>query len=71
MTKEQCCIREMYELLDRVSQNAKSHDLSLLRPYRGASGCDSYQGLPPICRILDNILDKYEDVISEAFRASE
>lgn len=71
MTKEQCCIRELYDLVDKIAENARKHDLSLLRVHRGASGCDMYQGLPPICRIRDDILQRYEDIIAKAFRESE
>lgn len=71
MTREQECIKELYELLDKVAQNAKKRDMSLIRAYRGASGCDMYQGLPPICRILDSIFNKYDDVIELAFRSEE
>ena len=71
MTREQACIKELYELVDRITENARKHDLSLLRPPRGASGCDMYQGLPPICRIRDDILNRYEDIVYEVFRADE
>lgn len=67
MTKEQMCIKELYELVDRITQNACKHDLSLFRVGRGACGCDMYQGLPPICRIRDDILNRYEDIIYEDF----
>ena len=42
--------------------------MSLLRVHRGASGCDAYQGLPPIVRVRDNIFDKYDDIIGEALQ---
>lgn len=71
MTKELCCIRELYELVDKITESARKHDLSLLRVPRGASGCDAYQGLPSICRIRDDILYRYEDIINKAFRESE
>ena len=71
MTREQKCIKELYVLVDKIAENACKHDLSLIRVHRGASGCDMYQGLPPICRIRDSILDKYEEIISDAFRAEE
>ena len=71
MTREQKCIKELYVLVDKIAENACKHDLSLIRVHRGASGCDMYQGLPPICRIRDNILDKYEEIISDAFLAKE
>lgn len=69
MTKEQACIVELFTLLQRIEDGARKHDLSLLRVHRGASGCDMYQGLPPICRIKNDILDRFEDVINEAFRS--
>ena len=69
MTKEQACIVELFTLLQRIEDGARNHDLSLLRVPRGASGCDMYQGLPTICRINNDILDRFEDVINEAFRS--
>ena len=64
MTKEQKCIAELWTLLNRIENGARGHDLSLLRAPRGASGCDMYQGLPPICRLTDDILDRYDDIIN-------
>jgi hypothetical protein len=69
MTKEQKCIAELWTLLTRIEDGACSHDLSLLRVHRGASGCDMYQGLPPICRVTDDILNRYEDIIYAAVNA--
>lgn len=69
MTKEQQCIAELWTLLIRIEDSARSHDLSLLRVHRGVSGCDMYQGLPPICRITDDILSRYEDIIYAAVNA--
>ena len=69
MTKEQKCIAELWTLLIRIEDSARSHDLSLLRVHRGASGCDMYQGLPPICRITDDILNRYENIIKVAVNA--
>ena len=71
MTREQACIKELYELVDKITENARKRDLSLIRPYSGARGCDMYQGLPPICRIRDSILDEYEDIIYTALREYE
>lgn len=65
------CIYELYTLIDSITENAMRHDLSLLRARGGASGCDAYQGLPPICRIRDYLLDKYDDIISKAFKIKE
>lgn len=69
MTKEQECIAELWTLLTRIEDDAYSHDLSLLCAPRGASGCDMYQGLPPISRITDDILNRYEDIINAAVNA--
>lgn len=66
MTQEQKCIAELYALIERIEDGARHHDSSLLRVPRGASGCDMYQGLPPICRVKDDILNRYEDIICEA-----
>lgn len=66
MAKEQACIAELYTLLERIESGACHHDLSLLRVPRGASGCDMYQGLPPIVREKNDIWNRYEDVIAEA-----
>lgn len=66
MTQEQKCIAELYALIERIEDGARHHDLSLLRVPRGASGCDMYHGLPPICRIKDDILNRYENIIREA-----
>lgn len=71
MTKEQSCIKEMYELLDKIESNARKRDLSLLIVRCGASGCDMFQGSPPITRILSNLLDKYDDIIYQIIKESE
>lgn len=70
MTKEQRCIVEMYKILDKITENAKKHDFSLLRP-AGIGGCDMYQGLPIICRIFGGISTDYADVLHEAFKEAE
>lgn len=64
MTKEQKCIAELWTLVERITDDARHCDLSLLRVPRGACGCDMYQGLPPICRVKDDILSRYEDIIN-------
>lgn len=71
MTKEQSCIKEMYGLLDKIESNARKHDFSLLRVHGGASGCDMFQGAPPITRIMADLLDKYDDIIYQAMKESE
>ena len=70
LTREQCCIVELFEIIDKITEDARNHDFSLLRA-RGIGACDMYQGLPFICRIRDDILDRYEDIINDAFRESE
>lgn len=69
MTKEQKCIAELWKLLDRIEDGARHHDVSLLRTSPRPSGCDMYQGLPPICRWIDDILDRYGDIITESLNA--
>lgn len=71
MTKEQSCIKEMYELLDKIESNARKHDFSLLRARSQVSGCNMFQGTPPITRIIANWFDKYDDVIYQAMKESE
>ena len=71
MTRDQECIVELITILGRIEDNARRRDLSLLRVSRGASGCDAYQGLPPICRIMDDVLDRFGDVIYTAMEAQE
>ncbi len=70
MTREQMCIKELYELVDKVTENAIKRDLSLIRP-SGVGGCDVYMGQPPICRIKDDITARYEDIIHGAFKVEE
>lgn len=64
----QHCIVELYTLLERLEDGARHHDLTLLRVPRGATGCDMYQGLPPICRVMDDILSRYEDIITGSMK---
>lgn len=64
------CIIDMYELLQKISDNCRKHDFSLFR-INGIGGCDMYQGLPPIKRVLDSLLDKHESVICSAYREKE
>lgn len=71
LTREQECIKELYSLLDTIESAAKRNDLSLFRVKGGARGTDVYSGLPPICRKVDAILDKYDDVINECFKYEE
>ena len=68
MTRQQECIAELYGLLERIEDDARHHNLFMLRVRGGASGCDAFQGLPPISRIIADIEDRHGDVISEAIR---
>ena len=61
-------IYDLYGIVDAIADGALKHDMSLLCVHKGASGCDAYQGLPPIVRVRDNIFDKYEDIIGEALQ---
>ena len=61
-------IYDLYEIVDAIADGSLKHDIALLRVHRGASGCDAYQGLPHIVRVIDNIFDKYEDIIGEALQ---
>ena len=60
MTREQECVKELCMILD----------FSLFR-VSGISGCDRYQGQPPICRIRDAVFEKYDDVICDALREND
>ena len=61
-------IYDLYGIVDAIADGALKHDMSLLCVHKGASGCDAYQGLPPIVRVRDHIFDKYEDIIGEALQ---
>lgn len=69
MTRKQKCIAELWKLLRRIDDGARHHDVSLLRALPRPSGCDMYQGLPPICRLMDDIWERYGDIINEALNA--
>lgn len=70
MTKEQECIVELYECINMIVEKAARRDMSLFKIH-SIGGCDQYQGGPPICRIRDDLLDKYANVIYEAFKYKE
>lgn len=63
MTTEQQCIKELYGLLERIEYGARHHDLTLLRVPRGATGCDMFQGMPPISRLMVDIADRHRDIL--------
>ena len=68
MTKEQKAIVKLYKTLDDINTRCKKRDLSFAR-VASISGCDMYQGLPPISRIIDGVYNEFEDVIFEAIQA--
>lgn len=67
MTREQQCIRELYDLLERVEYGARHRDLTLLRVPRGETGCDMFQGLPPISRFMADIALMEKECTPEVF----
>jgi len=67
MSREYDCIRELYELLDAIAENVRHGDLSLVEKPKGIGMCNE----PPICKMLDDVLDKYGGVIRMAYRAKE
>ncbi|QEH69738.1 hypothetical protein [Cellulosilyticum sp. WCF-2] len=69
MTEQDKCILDMYKLIDEFTTKAEKRDMSLLR-IPSISGCDAYQGMPPISRLRDELFDKYAEVISKAYDAS-
>lgn len=69
--KLQECIYDLYAMLDGIIYHARNNDLSALRPFRGASGCDAYQGAPLICRKFDKVFDKHEEAISMAVKFAD
>lgn len=48
MTKEQSCIKGIYELLETIESNARKRNFSLLRVRSEAFGCDMFQDVPPL-----------------------
>lgn len=70
MTEEQKCIADLFKCIDNITEKAKRRDLSLFR-ISGIGGCDMYQGCPPICRVRDNLLMKYEDIIYHALKEKD
>lgn len=67
MTEEQKCIADLFKCIDDITEKAKRRDLSLFR-VSGIGGCDMYQGCPPICRVRDDLLMRYEDIIYQALK---
>lgn len=70
MTDEQKCICDLFALLDDVAEKIKKNDFSLVRKGSGIGG-GIYLGMPPICRFIDELLEKHGDVIYSALREKE
>lgn len=64
--RQKKCVKELFSLLNEITEKAKRRDLSLFK-ILSIGGCDAYQGLPPICRITDSILEQYGDIIYDTF----
>ena len=70
MTGEQKCIVDLVNFAMTVSDRLKKKDFSLFSPTSGIGGGMKI-GMPPICRMSDELLSLHEDIINEAFRAKE
>ena len=64
-TKEQKCIEDMYILLDKICTCVRKRDFSLFRSH-GICGSDMWQGVPPIERAFEGILEEHEEIIYRA-----
>lgn len=70
MEEKNKCIIDLFNLVDEITNKAKKHDMSLFK-IASIGGCNMYQGCPPIKRIRDDIYNRHEKVINEAFRESK
>lgn len=68
ITAEQKCIADLVNFAMTVSDRLKKKDFSLFSPTSGIGGGMKI-GLPPICRMSDELLSLHEDIINEAVRA--
>lgn len=68
MTNEQKCIVDLVNFAMTVSDRLKKKDFSLFSPTSGVGGGMKI-GMPPICRMSDELLSLHEEVIGEAMRA--
>lgn len=70
MTDEQKCIVDLYQFIDDLTDKAIKKDSKVMDMFRVGriGGADKYQGMPPIVRIRDSLLEKHERVIFESFR---
>lgn len=68
MTEEQKCIVDLVDFAMTVSDRLQKKDFSLFSPTSGVGGGMKI-GMPPICRMSDELLSLHEEVIGEAMRA--
>lgn len=68
ITAEQKCIVDLVNFAMTVSDKLKKKDFSLFSPTSGIGGGMKI-GMPPICRMSDELLSLHEEVINEAMRA--
>lgn len=61
------CINDTWMFTEEIIDKAKKGDLSMFR-ITGISGCDMYQGCPPICRVHDSLFEKHEEIIHKSIR---
>lgn len=70
MTDEQKCIADLVNFAMMASDRLKKKDFSLFSPTSGIGGGMKI-GMPPFCRMSDELLYLHENVINEAMRAKE
>lgn len=69
MSRKDDCIRELYQLLDKIEKNAQRGNLTLVeKPHVACGGGDCP---PPIEKMINSILDEYGDIIYMAFKEKE
>lgn len=68
ITAEQKCIADLVNFAMTVSDRLKKKDFSLFSPTSGIGGGMKI-GMPPICRMSDELISLHEEVINEAMRA--
>ena len=68
VTDEQKCIVDLVNFAMTVSDRLQKKDFSLFSPTSGIGGGMKI-GMPPICRMSDELLSLHEEVIGEAMRA--
>lgn len=67
MTDEQKCIVDLVNFAMTVSDRLKKKDFSLFSPTSGIGG-GMKSGMPPVCRMSDELLSLHEEAIREAMR---